>query len=77
MAGIMRIAFFPLRVGLVIFWRWNTEGKINILFVFSILFICVSVPTFLIQFTPQRDEAGQLQFLSSTTAADPFLRKFY
>ena len=73
----MRIAFFPLRVGLVIFWRWNTREKINILFVCSILFIHVSVPTFLIQFIPQRDEAGQLQFLSSTTTADSFLREFY
>ena len=73
----MRIAFFPLRVGLLIFWRWNTGGKkINILFVFSILFICVSVSTLWPNLCPREMKLANCTFLSSTIAADPFLRAF-
>lgn len=59
----MRLTFFPLLVGLLIFWRWNIGKKLNILFVLSILFTCVSVSTSLDQCMPQWGEAGQMQFL--------------
>lgn len=67
----MRIAFFLLWVGLLILWKLNAGKRINILFVYSILFIRILVSTPLAQFLSWRDGASQLQLSSALPQLGP------